>query len=121
MSLGEEQKNMQIMQAAQQKQDTAVINSLMKEYMPIQAKVQEESKKKYVSYAESHPKSFISALILQGMAGDPSADHKKVETLYNALDESVKNTAPGKKVKEAIGQTKMPSVGASAAPGGSAK
>nr|WP_315224315.1 DUF4369 domain-containing protein [uncultured Flavobacterium sp.] len=111
-----QKKNTQTMQSAQQKQDTAVINGLMKEFMTIQTEVQEETKKKYVSYAEGHPKSFISALILQGMAGDPTADVKKIETLYNALDESVKNTTPGKKVKETLGRMKMPSVGATAAP-----
>lgn len=116
-----QKKNTQTMQAAQQKQDTAVINGLMKEFMAIQTEVQAETKKKYVSYAEGHPKSFISALILQGMAGDPTADVKKIETLYNSLDESVKNTTPGKKVKESLGKMKMPSVGASAAPVGDAK
>ncbi|MWB92910.1 DUF4369 domain-containing protein [Flavobacterium sp. GA093] len=117
-----QKKNTQTMQAAQQKQDTAVINGLMKEFMAIQTEVQADSKKKYTTYAETHPKSYITALILQGMAGDPSADHKKVEALYNSLDESVKNSTPGKKVKEAIGLAKMPSVGASATPPvGSAK
>jgi len=116
-----QKKNTQTMQAAQQKQDTAVVNGLMKEFMAIQTQVQEDTKKKYVTYAEGHPKSFISALILQGMAGDPTADVKKIEALYNSLDESVKNTTPGKKVKETLGRMKMPAVGASAAPVGDAK
>ncbi|WP_316635010.1 DUF4369 domain-containing protein [uncultured Flavobacterium sp.] len=116
-----QKKNTQKMQAAQQAQDTAVINGLMKQYMEIQTEVQANSKKKYVAYAESHPKSFISALIIQSMIADPSADVKKTETLYNALDESVKNTTPGKDIKTKIGQAKMPAVGASAPPVGSAK
>ena len=116
-----QKKNTQTMQAAQQKQDTAAINSLMKEYMAIQTDVQGESKKKYIAYAESHPKSFISALIIQGMANDPSADFKKTEALYNSLDESLKNTKPGKSIKEKIGQMKMPGVGATAPAVGSPK
>lgn len=116
-----QKKNTQTMQAAQQKQDTAVINGLMKEYMAIQTEVQAESKKKYTAYAETHPKSFISALIIQSLINDPSADFKKTEALYNSLDESLKNTKPGKAVKEKIGQMKLPAVGASAPPVGSAK
>jgi hypothetical protein len=116
-----QKKNTAKMQAAQQAKDTAVINGLMKQYTEISTEVQANSKKKYLAYAEGHPKSFISALIIQSMIADPSADLKKTESLYNALDESVKNTAPGKEIKTKIGQAKLPAVGASAAPVGSAK
>lgn len=116
-----QKKNTQAMQTAQQKQDTVVINSLMKEYMAIQTEVQAESKKKYTAYAETHPKSFISVLIIQSLINDPTADFKKTEALYNSLDESLKNTKPGKSIKEKIGQMKMPAVGAGAPPVGSAK
>lgn len=116
-----QKKNTQKMQAAQQAQDTAVINGLMKQYMELQTEVQANSKKKYTSYAEGHPKSYITALILQSMLADPAADVKKIETIYNGLDESVKNTTPGKEIKTKIGQAKMPAVGASAAPVGSPK
>ncbi|WP_099708340.1 DUF4369 domain-containing protein [Flavobacterium sp. 9] len=116
-----QKKNTQKMQAAQQAQDTATINGLMKQYMELQTEVQANSKKKYTSYAEGHPKSFITALILQSMLADPTADVKKIETIYNGLDESLKNTTPGKEIKTKIGQAKMPAVGASAPPVGSAK
>lgn len=116
-----QKKNTQKMQAAQQAQDTATINGLMKQYMELQTEVQANSKKKYTSYAEGHPKSYITALILQSMLADPTADVKKIETIYNGLDESVKNTTPGKDIKTKIGQAKMPAVGASAAPVGSPK
>jgi hypothetical protein len=116
-----QKKNTQKMQTAQQAQDTATINGLMKEYMVIQTEVQADSKKKYEGYAENHPKSLISALIIQSMLNDPSVDVKKVETLYNALDESLKTTTPGKEIKTKLGQAKMPAVGATAPPVGSAK
>ncbi len=45
---------------------------------------------------------FISALIIQGMANDPTVDVKKIETIYNSLDESLKNTKPGKAIKTKI-------------------
>ena len=116
-----QKKNTQKMQQAQQAQDTATINGLMKQYMTLQTEVQENSKKKYLAYAETHPKAYISALIIQSMINDPSTDIKKAEGLYNSLDESLKNTAPGKEIKTKLGQMKNPAVGASAAPVGSPK
>jgi len=116
-----QKNNTQKMQQAQQAQDTATINGLMKQYMTIQNEVQTDTKKTYLTYAETHPKSFISALIVQGMLNDPSTDVKKAEAIYNSLDESLKNTTPGKDIKTKIGQAKMPAVGATAPPVGSAK
>lgn len=116
-----QKKNTEKMKQAQQAQDTATINGLMKQYMTIQTEVQENSKKKYLAYAEGHPKSYISVLIIQSMLNDPSADAKKGEALYNSLDESLKNTTPGKEIKTKLGQAKMPAVGATAPPVGSAK
>jgi hypothetical protein len=58
-------QNMQAMNAAQQAKDTAVITNLMKGYSDIQAEVGAATKTKY-TYAESHPKSYISVLIVQG-------------------------------------------------------
>jgi hypothetical protein len=45
---------MQAMTAAQQTNDTVVINKLMMEYNTIQQEVGTASKAKYTSYAESH-------------------------------------------------------------------
>ena len=98
------------MTKAQQTNDTAVINKLMKEYSKIQETVGAESKKKYSSYAESHPKSFISSLIIQGMLNDPSVDVKKAETMYNNLEEALKNSKPGKAIKAKLSELKNSSV-----------
>jgi hypothetical protein len=111
-----QKKNNQKMQQAQQAQDTAVINSLMKQYMEIQKEVGENSKKKFLTYAETHPKSFITVVLIQNLLNDPSTDLKKMETLFNSLDESLKNTAPGKELKTRFGQAKLPSVGTTGAP-----
>lgn len=115
--------NTQKMNEAQAKKDTAVINSLMREFMTIQQEVNKASKDKYISYAETHPKSFISVLIAQGMLNDPAADVKKAEKIFESLDESLKNTKPGKAAKSRLTQIKAPTVGASATPAapGSAK
>lgn len=116
-----EKNNTAKMQQARQAQDSATVNGLMKQYSELQMEVQADSKKNYITYAETHPKSFISVMIVNGMSQDPTADTKKIESLYNSLDETLKNTTPGKETKTRIGQLKLPSVGASAAPVGSAK
>ena len=103
-------KNTALMNTAQQTNDTAVINKLMKEYSKIQETVGAESKKKYSSYAESHPKSFISSLIIQGMLNDPTVDVKKAETMYNNLEEALKNSKPGKAIKAKLSELKNSSV-----------
>lgn len=107
-------KNTELMNTAQQSNDTAVINRLMEEFSGIQKEVGEASKIKYVTYAETHPKSFISALIIQGMLNDPSADAAKTEKLYNSLEESVKNTKPGKAIKTKLTEMKTPTAGVTA-------
>ena len=110
-------KNTPAMQTAQQAKDTATINELMQEFGKIQQEVGIASKAKYLTYAETHPKSFISVLILQGVLNDPSTDIKKAEAMFNKLEESLQNTKPGKAVKEALGKLKggpaavAPSVG----------
>ena len=108
--------NMQKMQMAQQTKDTATINGLMKEYTKIQTEIGDTSKSKYVDYASTHPKSFISVLIIEGMSNDPAVDSKKIETMYNGLDESLRNSKHGKTVKTKIASLKTPSVGATSAP-----
>ena len=115
-----QKNNMQAMNNAQQTNDTVVINKLMKEYTSIQEEVGTASKAKYLSYAESHPKSFITALIVQGLLMDPSTDLKKMESIYNGLDESIKNTKPGKAVKTKLAEIKAPTVGATAPAAGDA-
>jgi hypothetical protein len=111
-----QKKNTPLMNTAQQTKDTAVINKLMKEFGKLQEGVATESKKKYSSYTETHPKSFISVLIIQGMTNDPTVDIKKVETLFASLDESLKTTKPGKAIQLKIKEAKTPSVGAGATP-----
>lgn len=108
--------NMQKMQMAQQTKDTATINGLMKEYTKIQTGVSATSKAKYTDYASNHPKSFISILIIQGMSNDPAVDTKKLETMYNSLEETLKNSKPGKAVKTKLAELKSPSAAAPAMP-----
>ena len=50
------------------------------------------------------------------MLNDPSTDVKKAEATFNALEERIQNTKPGKAVKEALAKlqsvpTAPPSIG----------
>lgn len=107
-----QKNNTTLMNKAQQAKDTAVINKLMKEFTKIQQTVGVDTKAKYLTYADTHPKSFISALIIQGMLNSPDSDIQKMEKMYKGLDESLKSTKPGKAIKTRLDQAKTPSVGA---------
>ena len=109
-------KNMKAMETAQQTKDTAVINKLMSEFTKIQEEVGNASKSKYITYAETHPKAFISALIIQGMLNDPTADVAKTEKLFNSLEESLKKTKPGIAIKAKLAELKAPAVGTAPVP-----
>jgi thiol-disulfide isomerase/thioredoxin len=99
-----QQDNMVKMNEAQQKQDTVVINGLRKEY----TKFQEEFAKQSDEYVNTHPKAFISALIIEGMFNQMAPDVDKIKKYYNALDKSVKDTKHGKTIKTKIDQLTKP-------------
>ena len=87
-------KNMAVMNEAQQKNDTVVMNTLRKEYDQIQKPITDYT----FNYPKDHPKSFISVLILQMMSGNPKYE-KDIQGIYNSLDPSLQKTKPGKAVK----------------------
>ncbi len=95
-----QQKNMQVYNDAQQKKDTVTINKLMKENNVFQ----KEMKDYFEKYADNHPKAFISLLILGESFRSPDFNLEKTKKTYNSLEESLKNSKMGKKIKEQIGQ-----------------
>jgi len=107
-----QKQNTPAMSQAQQTNDTVTINRLMKEFSKLQESVNKTTREKYKSYAETHPKSFISVLMVQGLINDPTIDIKEIEKLYTSLDESLKTTKPGKVIDLKIKEKKTPSVGA---------
>jgi len=93
-----QKKNMQAFNDAQQKQDTATVNKLLKQNNDIQKGL----KDMMVKYPDTHPKSFISALIVLEMFKDPNYDAKKIRKLYNSLDEDLRKTKTAKKIKDQL-------------------
>ncbi len=99
-----QQDNMIKMNEAQQKKDTVAMNVLRKEY----GKFQEEFVQQSDEYVGSHPKAFISALIIEGMFNQMAPDVAKITKFYNSLDKSVKDTKHGKAIKTKLDQLGKP-------------
>ena len=99
-----QETNMQKMQEAQQKQDTVVMNGLRKEYM----KIQEDFVKQSDDYVSSHPKAFISALIIDQMFNQMNPDVAKIKKYYNTLDKSLKDTKVGKSIQTKLAKIDKP-------------
>ena len=91
-----QQRNKVAIENAQKSNDTVAMNKLRAEYDLIQKDITDYT----FGYPKTHPKSFISVLILQMMASNPKFTPKEIETIYNSFDESLKKTKPGKAIKE---------------------
>jgi hypothetical protein len=96
--------NMAKMNQAQQTQDTATMNALRKDY----SKFQEEFAKQTEDYVQSHPKAFIAALLIEGMFNTMEPDQAKITKYYAGLDESLKTTETGKKIKTKLEKLSQP-------------
>ena len=99
-----QQDNMVKMNQAQQTKDTAVMKNLQKEY----SKFQEEFIKQSDDYVGSHPKAFISTLIIEGMFNQMAPDVAKITKFYNGLDKEVKDTKHGKAIKTKLDKLGKP-------------
>lgn len=94
-------KNMAVMAEAEKNKDTLTMNKLREEYELLQKDITDYT----FAYPKTHPKSFISVLIVQMMANNPKFV-TEIEPLYNSLDESLKKTKPGKAIKSGLDMTK---------------
>ena len=94
-------KNMAVMNEAQKTNDTVTMNRLRKEYDVIQKDITDYT----FGYPKTHPKSFISVLIIQMMANNPKYV-KDIDGLYNSLDASLKKTKPAKAIKSNLDASK---------------
>jgi len=102
-----QQDNMMKINEARQKNDTVVINALKKEY----GKLQDEVAKTSEAYVSSHPKAYISILILQSMFSSMTPDIPKLAKLYEGLDPSLKNSKAGIKTKKTLDKFSATAIG----------
>jgi len=98
-------KNKALIEELQRTRDTAISNKLNAEYTPIKQEEIKNMEAFQSGYPKTHPKSFISVLIIQMMVNNPKYA-KEIEPLYNSLDESLKKTKPGKSIKSGIDASK---------------
>lgn len=99
-----QQDNMMKMQTAQQNQDTVTMNSLRKEF----TKLQEEFMKQSEDYVDSHPKAFISVLIVDGMFNQMAPDLDKIKKHFAKLDKSLQEGKVGKGIQKRINAIENP-------------
>ena len=99
--------NMQKFQEAQSSQDSVLMNKLMKDYNVLQANVENFTK----SYPEKNPTSFISVLIVDNLFNYPNADIESIKNTYAKLDETLKNSKPGKSIQSKIANFKSINIG----------
>lgn len=93
-----QKKNMDVYNQAQQKGDTVTMNRLMKE----NSNIQKGLKDMMMKYPESHPKSFISTLIVLEMFRAADFDVKKAKKIYEGFDPSIKKSKAAKRIKSQI-------------------
>lgn len=84
---------------AQAAKDTVAINKLMKENSGYQKEFENLS----MNHMEKNPKSYLSLLFLQQYIGSPTADKVKLAKIFKGLDESLRNSKAGKKIKKELG------------------
>lgn len=111
-----QQANMAKFQAAQQAKDTAAINVLVKENQAIMKPLADQN----YTYAETHPKSFLSVILAEGFTYSPDVEFVRIKKIYNGLSSELKNTRHGKVIKEKLDAHEAVEVG-KAAPEFSAK
>lgn len=93
-----EKENMAIIQKAQQTNDTVAINKLKKQFEILQNEFTEQNYK----YIETHPKSFLSVLIIKGMLREFEPKFDKIKKFYDGLDEDIKKLKPGRFIKNKL-------------------
>lgn len=104
--------NMAKMNQAQQKKDTATINALSKEYFKFQKDFAAQSEE----YVKTHPKAFISLLLIESFF-QQMVEPAKITTYFNGLDKELKANKHGKKIKSQLDVINKPAAPAGVAVG----
>lgn len=97
-----QQDNLEKMNEAKKNNDTAAVNAVMKEFKALKA----ESNSYMNDYPKTHPKSFISLLLVESMLNNPEIKIVDSEKIFNSLDENLKKSTTGKKILESIATLK---------------
>lgn len=103
-----QKKNQSKFMYAYNKKDTATQNQLRREFEKLQKKNEEETLK----YIKSHPKAFITILLIQNrIRNNFEPDMAEIQSLYDGLDPELKKTKAAKKLLKSIEDLKTVDVG----------
>jgi peroxiredoxin len=72
--------------------------------------LQDKQRTVFTAFASTHPRSYLSLIIINQLTKQ-GATHAEVETLYNGLDQSLKDLEIGKIIKKTIDESKTTSIG----------
>lgn len=100
-------QNQAVMVAAQNKNDTASMNKLRREFQVIRDEMEANNEK----YVREHPKAFISVLLIGNMFRVMEPDMKKIDELYDNLHPDVKKTSAAKTLAKRIADFKKVGIG----------
>ncbi|MCC8424094.1 TlpA disulfide reductase family protein [Mucilaginibacter sp. UR6-11] len=75
--------------------------------------LQDRQRAIFTTFASTHPRSYLSLIIINQLTKQ-GATPAEVETLYNSLDQSVKDLEIGKIIKKTIDESKTTAVGSMA-------
>lgn len=90
--------NQQKMMTAQQTQDTATVNTLMKEFNKFQDEMNEQSK----TFISKNPDAFVSVLLLENFLMRNYLTVEEVKAYYDKLDKTLLETKSGKNIKKML-------------------
>lgn len=87
--------NKTLIEAMQKNNDTVLKNKLGKEFEKFNTQFITENEK----YIETHPKSLLSVLMIEGMMFQFEPNYDKIRKFYDGLDPEVKKYKPGRNIK----------------------
>ena len=87
---------------AQNKKDTVTMKDIRTKYENLEKSFKTEIE----GYIKEHPKALISALLIGSLFNEFEPNMTKIETLYNGLDKSIKDSKAGKSIVKNIKEFK---------------
>lgn len=99
------------MKEVRAKKDTAAAKKLFAEHRKIKDEVRDELMAFQKKYTDSHPKAFISLILIQTAMAYPNANIQEIKERYDNLDASLKKTNVGKNIEKKLEELKVVNVG----------
>lgn len=102
-----EKNNIQKLQEATKANNTALVSSLQSEYAALQNKL----KGRNLEYVQTHPKSFVSVMILESMLKEFEPNYVKIKQLFNGIADEMKTTTKGRFIQSKLQDLEAVAIG----------